>query len=144
MKREIVMQGEELLQLIPQRAPIVMVDTFYGLSDADSYTGLAVLADNIFVDNNHLLESGLIEHLAQSAAVRAGYQFHIENKEVPLGFIASVDKLTVHKLPAVGENLFTTIRTIQQVGSITLIHAESSSNNERLIEGRMKIFLDIE
>lgn len=143
MKREILMQGDDLLTLIPQRPPIVMVDRFYGIEKSDSFTGLKILEDNIFVSDSYLSESGLIEHLAQSAAVRAGYQFYMENKNVPLGFIASVDKLHIYKLPVIGDILYTKIRNIQQVGSISLIDARSSSNGTLLIEGKMKIYLDL-
>ena len=66
---------DNILDLIPQRAPIVMVDEFLGIEDSVSRTRFTVTQDNIFVDNNKLSECGLIEHIAQSAAARVGYIF---------------------------------------------------------------------
>ena len=40
-----------ILDLIPQRAPIVMVDEFLGIQENLSKTSLTVSKDNIFVDN---------------------------------------------------------------------------------------------
>ena len=48
MKRTPIISGEEILKLIPQRPPIVMVDTFCGIEDNSSYSGLTITSDNIF------------------------------------------------------------------------------------------------
>ena len=59
---------DNILDLIPQRAPIVMVDEFLGIQENLSRTRLTVSKENIFVDNDRMSECGLIEHIAQSAA----------------------------------------------------------------------------
>lgn len=65
--REVIIQGEGILNLIPQRPPIVMVDSFFGIEENHSYSGLTVTADNIFCETRKLQEAGIIEHIAQSA-----------------------------------------------------------------------------
>ena len=47
MKRTPIISGEGILNLIPQRPPIVMVDSFCGIEDNCSYSGLTVTDDNI-------------------------------------------------------------------------------------------------
>ena len=49
----------KILELIPQRPPIVMVDEFLGLEDNISRTCFTVRKNNIFVDND-FSECGLI------------------------------------------------------------------------------------
>ncbi|MBK5720094.1 hydroxymyristoyl-ACP dehydratase [Dysgonomonas sp. Marseille-P4677] len=141
MKNQAIIEGNSILDLIPQRPPIVMVDKFYGIEENTSYTGLTITVDNIFVENNKLKEPGIIEHIAQSAASRIGYICQQENIDVPLGFIGSVDKLTIHSLPLVEDNLHTEIKIIQEVAEITLISASVRSGNSLIAECRMKIFL---
>ena len=68
MNREAVIQGEGILNLIPQRPPIVMVDSFFGFEENRSYSGLTVTTDNLFCEAGRLQEPGIIEHIAQSAA----------------------------------------------------------------------------
>ena len=92
-------QGEGMLNLIPQRPPIVMVDSFFGIEENHSYSGLTVTADNIFCETGKLQEAGIIEHIAQSAAARIGFLYTRQGEKVPLGFIGSVDKLKIHDLP---------------------------------------------
>ena len=142
MKRTPIISGEGILNLIPQRLPIVMVDSFCGIEDDCSYSGLTVTDDNIFCQEGKLQEAGIIEHIAQSAAARIGYIYLQKNEPVPLGFIGSVDKLTLHRLPETGQELSTEITVIQEVFDITLISACVSTTERVIAECRMKIFLD--
>ena len=142
MKRVPIIQGEGIWNLIPQRPPIVMVDSFCGIEDDCSYSALTITADNIFCQGGELQESGIIAHIAQSAAARIGYLYLQRNEPVPLGFIGSVDKLILHRLPKVGQELSTEITVIQEVFDITLISACVSIAEGVIAECRMKIFLD--
>ena len=47
MNREAIIHGEGILGLIPQRPPIVMVDSFFGIEENCSYSGLTITSDNI-------------------------------------------------------------------------------------------------
>lgn len=144
MKQNIVVQGDSILELIPQRHPIVMVDTFYGIEDGSSYTALTIKNENIFVEDGLFTEPGIVEHIAQSAAVRIGYIYQKMKQPVPLGFIGSVDKMKFNCLPKTGEIVHTEIRVIQEVFNITLISAIVKVNDEIIAEGKMKIFLNAE
>lgn len=141
MNSQPIMQGDEMHKLLPQRPPIVMVDKFYGVDDNISCTGLLVNETNIFCGNGHLHESGIVEHIAQSAAARVGFIFTQKNEPVPLGFIGSVDKLTINFLPKVGSELYTTITVMQEVMDITLVAAKVETEGKIVAECKMKIFL---
>lgn len=134
----------DILKLIPQRPPMVMVDAFYGIEDGVSYSGLTIANNNIFCSNGTLREPGIIEHIAQSAAARVGYIFTQKNEPVPLGFIGSVDKLNISQLPKVGSKLKTEIAVLQEIGGLTLISAHVETDNKPIADCRMKIFLKID
>lgn len=136
-----IISGEDILNYIPQREPIVMVDSFFGVENSASYSSLDVVADNIFVKNNMLDECGLIEHIAQSAALRVGYICKSEYREVPIGFIGSVDKMSIYSLPAVGDTIRTEIILEQEIMNISLISARVKHNDTLLAECKMKIYL---
>lgn len=92
--------ADEIVEYIPQRPPIVMADAFYGIGeDGCARSGLTVCEDNIFVEEGALSECGLIEHIAQSAALRAGYMDRSRGEKVRLGYIGAVNDLKVHALP---------------------------------------------
>ena len=136
--------GSDILALIPQRPPVVMVDAFYGIEGGVSHSGLTVTDSNIFCSDNCLREPGIIEHIAQSAAARAGYIFTQKGEDVPLGFIGSIDKLTIESLPPVGSQLHTYITVMQEVGAVSLVSAQTKSNDDVVAACRMKIFLKTE
>lgn len=139
--KEIICQGEELFRLIPQRPPMVMIDRFYGIEEDTSWSGLTVTTDNLFCRDGVLQETGIIEHIAQSAAARVGYIYMLRKEPVPLGFIGSVEKMKLFRIPSAGAELYTGITIVQEVFDITLITAEVKENDELLAECRMKIYL---
>ncbi len=59
-------------QLIPQREPIIMVDAIFEYEEEKVVGGLTVKNDSIFVKNNQLRESGILEHIAQTVALYTG------------------------------------------------------------------------
>ena len=136
-----LIQGEEILSLIPQRHPIVMIDAFYGADEVLSYSGLTVKPDTIFCENNLLREPGLIEHVAQSAAARVGYLCIKQNIPVPVGFIGAIKNFQIYRLPAIGETLHTTIKIEQDIMDITLISAKVMVGDDVIAACEMKIFL---
>ena len=118
-----------------------MVDSFFGIEENCSYSGLTVTSDNIFCEAGKLQEPGIIEHIAQSAAARIGFIYTRQGAQVPLGFIGSVDKLKIYNLPEVGIKLFTEITVVQEVFDITLVSAQVKAGEELIAECRMKIFI---
>ena len=131
-----------ILDIIPQRAPIVMVDEFLGIDNNVSRTRFTVYNDNIFVNNGEFSECGLIEHIAQSAAARVGYIFKSKNLPIPIGYIGSINNFVIYQNPKVGEAINTTIEIIQEVFNITLIQAYCHIDGKEIASCRMKIFLE--
>lgn len=132
---------DEIVEFIPQRAPIVMVDEFFGVSDDVSVTGFTIAEDNIFCEFGAFSECGVIEHIAQSAAMRMGYIYKSENKEIPLGYIGSVNKFKIYYLPKIEAHLRTEIRIEQQIMNIMLISAVVKVQEVLVAECQMKIYL---
>ena len=133
---------DNILELIPQRAPIVMVDEFIGIEDNMSKTRLHVTDDNIFVNDGIFSECGLIEHIAQSAAARVGFIFKSKNQEIPLGYIGSVNDFVLTENPKSGDVIETTVEVLQEVFNITLINAICYVEGREIASCKMKIFLD--
>ena len=55
-----------LNELLPQRPPFVMIDRLLSSDAVYSVTELEVRDDNIFVEDERLTASGLIENIAQT------------------------------------------------------------------------------
>lgn len=135
-------EGEGIKELIPQRAPIMMVETFYEANETDCLTGLTIVSDNIFCENGELLEPGLIEHIAQSASAHAGYKEKLKGTEVPpVGYIGEIKKFKLVRRPKVGEEVRTSIHIASEVMNVSLIKTESKVGEEIVATCQMKIFI---
>lgn len=137
----VIYKDEEILALIPQRAPIVMVDLLQNMNDSSAETGLLIKEDNIFVKDELLQEGGIIEHIAQSAAAFAGWRDSREGSTPKLGYIGEIKKMRLHQAPHIGNRLETQLEILGEAGGITLLSAITQVKGEIVAEGMMKIFL---
>ena len=138
---EPLLQGDEVLHYLPQRPPIVMIDTLWASDDASTIGGLTIQQDNIFVDKGVFAEPGIMEHIAQTAAIRAGYFFKSQEKEVPLGFIGSFKNLEIHALPPIGSVLKTKVSLLHEVMNISVFQGEVFLDDTCIASCEIKIFV---
>ena len=130
----------DVLELLPQRPPFVMVDHLTDYSDTQSTCCLTVRADNVFFENGCLTAPGLIEHIAQTCAARLGYyNCYVQKTGVRLGFIGEVKDLNILRLPREGEMIETTIVVVQEIFDVTLVSAEVRVGAEVIATTLLKI-----
>ena len=127
--------------LIPQKSPFVMVDTLYSYSETELVSGFTIQNDAIFYENDSFVESGIIEHMAQSVALHTGYQFFLRNEQAPTGYIGSVTKLEIKELPKLHDEIKTTVSILQEFGGITMVDVISKLNDIEIAKGQMKTVL---
>jgi predicted hotdog family 3-hydroxylacyl-ACP dehydratase len=141
--KKAIVTGEEILGLIPQRAPFVFVDSYYGEIDGAHVTGFTPVAGTLFMDPEgiRMTEPGVIENMAQSAAVVTGYQYVSIGENVPVGFIGAVSKFEIKEFPIAGEEFLTQIRKLGEFGDISLIEAALFCGERRAASAELKIFL---
>lgn len=130
-----------ILDLIPQRPPMVLVDAVVSSDEQNTTTNFTVPAEHLLVENGLLREPGLLENIAQSAAARAGYHLREEGKAPQKGFIGDISNIEITKLPAVGTTLTTIITPLQQIFNITLVKGEVQQTGEVIARCEMKIVL---
>ena len=111
----------DITDLIPQKYPFVMVDTLAYFSATEVVSNLTIASDNIFCDNNVLTEPGIIENMAQTVALHTGYDFFIKNEQAPTGYIGSVKKASVYKLPKLGETIITKATILHEFMGVTMV-----------------------
>ena len=135
------LESIDILKLLPQRPPFVMVDRLKHCDPVVTTTELEVRADNIFNDAGYLSAAGVCENIAQTCAARMGYMSYASGQPVRLGFIGAVNNFSVMREPATGETLTTTIEVMQEVFNITLVHATVRCGDEIVAESDLKIAL---
>lgn len=137
----ILFQKDFVENLLPQKSPFVMVDKIYAYSENTIVSGLKIRKENIFFHSGILVESGLIEHMAQSVALHTGYQFFLKQKQAPTGYIGSIKEIEIFELPIFGDEIKTTVTILHEFAGITLVAISTILNDQEIAKGQMKTIL---
>lgn len=130
-----------IVPFIPQRNPFVMVDTLEHCDEDKVTTTFTIKRDNLFVNDVYFTEPGLIENIAQTAAAKMGYNCHLENKPVPIGFIGAVQNLEIKKLPGLEDVLYTTVIVKNRILNAHIIEGVIKVKEEQIASCEMRIFI---
>lgn len=129
--------GETLLRLIPQRQPMVMVSSLERYAELELTSSYVVQKGTLFV-SNVLVESGLLEHMAQSVALHTGYSYFLRKEVPPTGYIGSMQHVEISRLPQVGQTVFTDVHIVQEFMGVTLVEIITKLDGEIIAKAQMK------
>ena len=130
----------QVKSFIPQKSPFVMVDVLLESNQQKSVSEFLITQDNIFCKEGFFHEPGLIENIAQTAALSAGYQAMKKNEAVEKGFIGAVKRLKIYKLPEVGDTLSTSVQVLNNVMNASIIKGEIKINDVLIAACELTIF----
>ena len=146
MINELIMNPNDfdVIDLLPQRPPFIMVDKLTYYDPIITKTVLTVREDNLFCKDGKMEEAGMIENIAQSCAARMGFKEKTEPQRdgvIKIGFIGMIKKMEFFRNPLVGEFLDTTVEIKEEVFNSTLVETNVKSGDETLATCEMKIYL---
>lgn len=131
----------DILRLIPQREPMVLVSGLHSVEENAVSTFLRIEEENIFVRDGKLQESGIIENIAQSAAVMNGYRSLAGGEPVQNGYIGAIKNLEITMLPECGALIVTRVIETYKVMDASIIEAEVRSDDLLVARCEMKVFM---
>lgn len=125
---------------------MVMVDCLLDHDKQKTSTSFQVNEENIFVEKGVFSESGLIENMAQTAALRTGWSGMLQAGEKAaftpkVGVIGAVKNFVLHQKPPAGSMLNTEVEVITELGNATLVKAKVFAGKDTLAECELTIFL---
>lgn len=127
--------NEYITTYIPHREPFIMVDTLISVSHNNIITSFSIPANNIFVNNNKLSYYGVLEHIAQSAAL--GYGYLNGNR---IGMIGKITKCTCWREPNIYKSIKTSICIEKTLESSILISAKCLQGQADILECHMYLY----
>jgi predicted hotdog family 3-hydroxylacyl-ACP dehydratase len=132
---------EDITHLIPQKHPFVMVSKLLYVDETTTKSSFIINPDNLFVKKGVFQEVGLMENIAQTAALRSGYIANTESKPVEVGYIGAIKDFEVFSLPKVNDELITEITIENQVFNVTVLSGKVWHNGNLLAQCEMKVFI---
>lgn len=131
---------ENIKTVIPQREPFIFIDELIQVSPTAFETRFEIRADNLFLTDQVLSESALIENLAQTCAAGFGYLAQQETPGEPkLGFIGAVTQVKPTRNAILGAKINTKIEVLSTFDTIHLVQGTASDEQGELISCQLKI-----
>lgn len=136
-----LVEAAAITRYIPHRPPFVLVDTLYSCGVDGAVAGFHV-TDNPMVFNGFFTEAGLIEHMAQSVALRAGWLGSQPGQAAAfsMGYIAGIKNARIYQLAPVGATILTRVRILINLGNMVLIDVDSHVGGQLLAECQLQLF----
>lgn len=128
-----------ITDLIPQRAPFIMVDRILSSDEKSTVTSFHIRKENIFCENGLFREPGMIENIAQTVAAGRGHQGYIRKEAPKVGYIGSVKSFKVHFFPKVETELTTSIEITSQVLNFTSVSGKIFAAEQLVAECNLVI-----
>ena len=126
--------------LLPQQDPFLFVDKLVNADQNSCITEFVIKESTLFVENQVLLESGIIENMAQTCAAQIGFiNLFLLNEKVKKGFIGAIRNLNIYNQPKVNENLITSLAVQADVMGMKLVTIEVVTNVMKIADCEMKI-----
>jgi 3-hydroxyacyl-[acyl-carrier-protein] dehydratase len=128
-------------KFLPHRDPMLMVSRLLYIDETTAHSEFIISKDCVFVKNNVLSETGLIENAAQACSAIVG-QSYFETDDLEgernkvVGYISAIKKVEIYNLPKVGNVVTTKAKLISRfdTGSVTMCSIECDTfNSDKLI-----------
>ncbi len=131
-----------ILDLIPQRPPMVMIDQLIHSYERSARGRLFIKESNVFCSHGQLQEAGMMECIAQTAAAHIGYRQLLIQQQVLSGYIAAIKDLVIHSLPALNTEIQSEVTIENELLGYTFIRGKIFQSDTLLAECEMRIRLD--
>lgn len=124
----------DVSNFLPHRKPMLMVDAVVENTKDVLATEFYISEDCVFIKDNKLSETGLIENAAQAASGVVGQTFFdkddLEGKGNKLvGYISAIRKVEIFDLPEVGDTIITRAKLISRLDTngVTMCSLEANT-----------------
>lgn len=139
---DLLVDIEGITQFIPHRDPFVMVDNLLEYSPEQVVSSFLIRPNNILVTDEYFQEAGIIENIAQTVALHAGYEAIMKKSPPRVGFIAAIKNFKLFNLVPVGQELITTATVTHNLGDMLIIKGESEYLGIPVASCEMRLFLE--
>ncbi|MDC1141686.1 hypothetical protein OAU50_01220 [Planctomycetota bacterium] len=134
----------EFLQLIPHRAPMVLLDEIIKFGREEIVGQFTIRADNPFIEDGNFCREALIEAAAQ--VIAAGDSLYAKSKGgvVIRGFLTGLTSLEFFSNVAINETVEIEGKCLRRMEGMGLFEVKASVGERAILRGRFKLFVEID
>lgn len=118
-----------------------MVDKMVHADEIRAESSFKILESNVLTANGFFTEAGIIENIAQTSALQAGYLASIKNLKTPEGMIGGIKNMEIYFLPKINDTVKTTVTIEHEVMNAKIMTGTVFLNKKIVARCEMKVFL---
>ena len=128
--------------LIPHRAPIRFIEALTDCKDTSARATACFTSDHFAVTNGAVLETALIECVAQTGAAALGHRAGASGKTGAAnnGMLAAVSNFNIHSPPPLDQLLTIEVREVKRLGPMLLIAGTISCADQLVASGELSLY----
>ncbi|MGH7977542.1 MAG: hypothetical protein ACREDS_05970 [Limisphaerales bacterium] len=130
--------------LIPHRAPMRFIDELTECTETSAVATACFSADSFAVANGFVLESALVECVAQTVAAALGQRAKIHGQSdsaiAATGMLVSVSNFKIQSRPPPGKQLHVEIRELKRLGLMLRIVGEIFCDGQMIAAGELTLY----
>jgi len=132
----------EIEKLLPHRAPMRWVDALVDCTETTAIATARIDPNHFAVENGALLETALIECVAQTVAAALGQRMSAsgQNASSNMGMLIGVSNFRIETRPKAGQMLTIETREVKRLGPMLLVAATITCEGELVATGELSLY----
>jgi len=128
--------------LIPHRAPMRFIDALTECTESAAVATACFRADSFAVENGFVLETALVECVAQTVAAALGWHAQADGKTgaIHIGMLVAVSNFKIDSRPAIGKILRIEIFKRKRLGPMLMISSNISCDGQLIASGGLTLY----
>ncbi|MDA3915356.1 MAG: hypothetical protein PF690_00080 [Deltaproteobacteria bacterium] len=132
---------KNITQIIPHRCPMLMIDSYSRIDNNNALSEKKFQEGDYGCENGVVIDSILIECVAQTVAAHYGYQSLIKKDKNPgIGMLVSVDTFNFYCQVMETSKIDIFISKTDKIGAFKLFKGEIRLRNQIVATGNIKVF----
>lgn len=128
-------------RIIPHRKPMIMIDCYSKIDDKRAFAEKTFSPGDYGCHKRIVLNSILIECVAQTVAAHFGYNAMVEKKEEPIvGMLVAVDSFEFYNSIPEQSRIRINILKTDQFGGFHMYKGEIKIQDKLMAKGKIKVF----
>ncbi len=134
----------DVLELIPHRPPMVMIDRLVRCDAASAEATKTFREGEYGVGGGRVEDSLLVECVAQTVAAMQGYAHKQQGGRPSQGMLVGIDDFSVHAAASAGVPLTIEVSITHTVGQFRIVSGSVTQQGKLVAQGQVKVFLQEE
>lgn len=132
---------QDITQIVPHRHPILMIDNYKRIDTDNAVAEKKFQEGDYGCEKGVVIDSILIECVAQSIAAHCGYDSFLKKEENPgIGMLVSVDTFDFYHPVKQPSRIDIIISNQYKIGAFKLFSGEIRLKNQIMAKGNIKVF----